>query len=98
MTAFIVAGEDTGEMYEWDVTDVWYDPETEKFYIYSSGGCSCNWAYDEYTDEDGSGHLTDFDGPYTFHEVLNEISVNLVEKMLKWERAGKPETGDTDRW
>lgn len=92
---YIIAGEDTGEMYEWVVTDVWYDEDTEAFYIYSGAGCSCDWAYDEY---EGAPPMSELDGPFTFHETLDNIPPTLVDKMLSWERRGKPGTKTIDRW
>lgn len=93
-TAYIIAGEDTGEMYQWSVTDVWYDEDTEAFYIYEDSGCSCNYPYQGMVE----GQMTDLAGPYTFHQVLAEVSTNLVDKMLAWERKGKPRGEDVDRW
>lgn len=97
MTHYIIAGEDTGEMYEWAVTDVWYDEATEKFFIYESAGCSCNYAYDEV----GYGEpipLSILDGPFTFHEVLKKVSTDLKAKVLAWDLKGRPAQTDVDRW
>lgn len=98
MTAYIVAGEDTGEAYEWDITDVWYEEETGSFYLYAAGGCSCNYAYDEYG-YDETPPMADLDGPYSLHQVLGKVSVNLIEKVLRWDKAGRqPVTKSVDRW
>lgn len=72
----LVASEDRGAQWEWDVTDVWVD-EAGKYYVYSGMGCSCNRAYDNYF---GIG---DLDGPYTAAQVLHEVSYTLKERLIR---------------
>lgn len=68
---------DEGEQYEWDVTEVWYDPETKWFWVYSDSGCSCNWAYDNYTSK------ADLSGPFrSLSDLTGRVPLRLIDKII----------------
>lgn len=73
-----VASTDRGASYEWDLTEVWYNPTDRKYYVYSGGGCSCNWAYGYYEG------LADLDGPMTFAQAISGLDADGKSQAMQW--------------
>lgn len=69
---------DQGGGCDWDVTEIWYDPITRETWVYSDGGCSCDWAYEDYTGK------ADLSGPYpTVSQALVGVPIELKDKVLR---------------
>lgn len=57
------------EPYQFDITAVWYHPETELFYIGSDSGCSCPGWFEDFTS------LNDLEGPLTKQQVFDALNM-----------------------
>lgn len=56
------------EPYQFDITAVWYHPESGLFYIGSDSGCSCPGWFEDFTS------LNDLEGPLTKQQVFDALN------------------------
>lgn len=76
-----ITSDDTGDGYDWNIEDVYLRPSDGTYWVYREGGCSCNSPY-EYTPH-GAKVAEEAVGPYTFHEVMKQITFDNKQALLK---------------
>lgn len=73
----LIVSDNWSEQWDWNLTDVYYHPESGKYYVYEDGGCSCNFPY-----EDFNG-VSDLRGPMTFAQAVRGLSNAAKDKAMK---------------
>lgn len=70
--------------YDWSVTGVFFDPETNAYHVSNDDGCSCYSEFDHHTEADFGPRLT-------VTEALAKISSTQADWDEEWARTEFPE-------